>query len=471
MNLDPIRNNVPYTYDRDFGNRYTNADVKSCFTAAGLELSDQELKCFLPGSGGKITITKATLHDYGKEATKNGELNAALRFAIFILLWGFANTNYGVFRVSRILDCAKADNRLAKAVINALACLVNGEIEKAYNTFIKPDIKYLKESFFTKVLYFLSVAVNPERPALIKDIRVSVSASHIFKEPSLKERNNANIYARYLDYAYEAAAKLNVEPTKIEERLFSLEPQDYADVTNASAEIVEAGLSIGYLQTAEHLEPFSQSSNGASPQDNDKINGVRILFVSDGEPQHNPPLMPMTYSQTRRALLNGFYSAQREGVIEEAINTGNALVPPASTYVLTTGYGPVSAFSTQNIYNIPGQIAINQPAFRRLFRQSIDAIIGDAESIAIVYYAGVSKQAFRGLVDNILQNIRNEMGQNNRCLRYCFYGATRHPANWETYASPIFAHLEANDMHSLTVLSQEWTGQNSNIHPFFHFGL
>lgn len=198
-----------------------------------------------------------------------------------------------------------------------------------------------------------------------------------------------------------------------------------------------------------------------------------IMLVADGEPKHGG-LTPMNYRSEVRSVLHDLYSSQRKRVIEEATARANDCRRGMPAYVMTTGFGAVPVASTLNVYNVPGERSIHQQEYQNRYEQSFLRILPPysekIKKVVIVYYAGITKQAFR---EGVFDLLRKLAGDPNVARSYevhaCMYGARWHYADKWNKLCAIFNALSTGDTHTLDQLKRDWKTRYEKIAPFFEW--
>ena len=461
-----------YTYDLDYSRRYTQPVVAEILRTANPELHLTQDDVQDLNEDGSFSISKTTLAKLGARLFNSPDPtnNDASRFAVLVLLWGYASQGYRVYRVKKILKSGRT--RLGSNTLNSLRTLRNGNLAGAYANWINLNkIEWLGESFFTKILYFLAKVISPHDPiALIKDRVTSRSAATFFGNNDLLNRSLTS----YLDYieAIDVAARVaRLTREKVEEVLFSTAVPSAIEANLTPDKVIEIGFTFAQNQQQDFVPPIFARDEylEAAPDDG----GVyHIMLVSDGEPKHRN-LERMSYSHEVRPFLDDFYSPPREKAIKEANTEANNCWRGTPTYVMTTGLGSVAVTATIKLYNVPGEQAIRQRGYWHLYKQSLLEILPPqsekVKKVVIVYYAGGSKQAFR---DGIFRILRELSEANNITRDYeihaCMYGAARPLIRnrWDNLCE-VFNALGAGDTQVLEEMKTDWESRYAKIAPFF----
>ena len=199
----------------------------------------------------------------------------------------------------------------------------------------------------------------------------------------------------------------------------------------------------------------------------------KFMLVADGEPQHGG-LPPLSHGHEPRSAIDGLYGRQRERVIIEAAESAKQCGSRQPIYIMTTGYGAVPLDSVLNIYNVPGQLSIQRLEYRDRYKVSLlDILRALPESVqqaSIIYYAAISKWAFREGILDILKEISLRPDVSHiREIHVCMYGDKFHLIRRWTILCEIFKALTAHDDSSLGRLRQSWLTQHGAIAPFFEW--
>lgn len=458
-----------YTYDKNDGTRYTKDDVESVLQLAGdgHDLTAGDVAAL--DVSGQFTISKATLVALGSRFfARTATRIHATKFAILVLLWGYASQGYGLYRVERIVQGGAL--RLPDNTLNSFQALKMGALENAYQYWCGDDhIHGLGESFFSKILFFLAKVASPAAPlALIKDATTSKSAADLFGIETLVERNLSS-YLKYVEAIKIAAEVTQMTPERVEEVLFSAVPgQCQRNKTKESTLSCGFGFSKALQQDYNPPAFANDDYVEAGP---DEQGFYRIMLVGDGKPRCGK-LPEMAYSPEMRPLLDGFYSAQRATVIREANKEANRCRQGTPTYVMTTGYGPVPVTAAMNLYNVPGQKAISLSNYWNLYRRALTNILtipATAKKILVVYYAGVSKRDFRNGVFKIFQELIVDQEANGQELCVCMYGARQQLSDkWDNLCT-IFNSLSSGNLQSIKKMKHDWLTAHKGVSAFFEW--
>ncbi|MBN1840820.1 MAG: hypothetical protein JW883_00860 [Deltaproteobacteria bacterium] len=459
-----------YIYDMKFGTRYTKNEINDVLQLAGSEhtLTSTDVDALQVDE--QFTISKKTLVALGARLfAASPTSNDATKFATLVLLWGYASQGYGSYRVKRIVE--NRSLQLASNTINSFHAITKHNLKDGYGYWCGENhIRGLGESFFSKILYFLAKVVSSEHPiALIKDATTSQSAASLFGIEILVERNLTS-YLQYVKAINLAAEATQMTPERVEEILFSAAPGQCQRNTTSESTL---SCGFGFSEAFQHdYSPPVFTNDDYVESGLDARGGYRIMLVGDGKPECGA-LRPMAYSPETRPLLNGFFSQQRTTVIREANEEANRCSQGTPTYVMTTGYGPVSVTATMNLYNVPGEQAIRLKDYWSLYKRALFNILsmsGNAKKIFIVYYAAVSRRDFREGVFKILQEFAGDRNaQIDRQLYVCMYGARRHPSDrWENLCR-IFDSLAASDLQSIRQIQHDWQEAHEGLSAFFRW--
>jgi hypothetical protein len=458
-----------YTYDLKYSSKYTESEVAKILATGipPLSLTEQDVRTL--SENHVFSIAKTTLVELGTRLFKDTEPtnNEAAKFATLVLLWGCASQGYGGYRIREILSGGTV--ALGRNTLVSLQALRSGDVASAYTCWLgRNHINGLGESFFTKIIYFLAKVISPLNPiALIKDNITSHNSATFFEIDSLTSRGLES----YLDYmeAIDVGARVaKITMEKIEEMLFSLAPCGL-EVNLTSSKIVERGFSFAQDFQCDFKPPVLSDEEYLEPALDD-YGLYRIMLVADGKPQCKG-LPEMAFSPELRPVTNGFFSTRREGVVREANARANDCRRGTPTYVMTTGFGAVSVTATINLYNVPGEEAIRLDNYWQQYRQSISNILPRRENISkvlIVYYAGVSKRAFRDGIFRILQELSDDPTlEANYEIDACMYGARQHLSDKWSKLCVIFDSLGRGDAHRLQEIQHDWVNNHMNVSPFF----
>jgi len=178
------------------------------------------------------TITRSDLKNLGSEAVRDS--NSVRRFFIAVMMWGYGTTNYGPYRVKKMLANGAAEGILR----GALQRIVDGNVQVAYRDFRLPGCG---PSFMTKYLYFVGLSIDMIPLPLILDSRVAESLiivmhdeglSHTdFLKYSVDKKGRKNVqrypegYTRYVTLINEWAKELGCRADAIELFLFDPPPR------------------------------------------------------------------------------------------------------------------------------------------------------------------------------------------------------------------------------------------------------
>lgn len=138
---------------------------------------------------------------------------------LLAMIWGYANSGYGNYRVNRHLE---NETQIAKG----MAALKAGNVEQAYKEFIV--VKSLGISFISKLLYFGGRAKGIGPYPLIYDIRVARALVKLTTPPSLHDifevypSNKWEHYQKYNATMHTLAAKHHVDAEQIEHYLYEM---------------------------------------------------------------------------------------------------------------------------------------------------------------------------------------------------------------------------------------------------------
>ena len=199
----------------------------------------------------------------------------------------------------------------------------------------------------------------------------------------------------------------------------------------------------------------------------------RIMLVADGEPQHGG-LAPLSYSSQRRALLGGFFSSQREQIIQEAHEKSNQCQSGTKTYVMTTGHGAMPVAESPLLYNVPGELSINLDEYKTKYRMSFLNMLPLQNSVittvTVVYYAGMSQKPFRNGVFHILADLGVNLEVSSKIhLHACMFGASKHVTDRWRYLCDIYSALINNKTSQLGDLQSRWLQRYDSVFAFFEW--
>lgn len=464
-----------YDYDEYFGRRWP-VDVLSTH---GLDtISDAIARAegeFLRRDGDRLVITKAELlGSYARLVRPGADPESHALYAVLVLLWGYASQGYGEFRTGNILR-RNGVRRVGTTTRRAARSLAAGNLEAAYTEFFEngcTTLKYVGESFFTKLLFFLSRCQGDGGPtAYIKDIHTSRGAALFGADPSvMKKRWDA--YARYVRIVDRLAAEFGVSGERIEEVLFQASrdkliasdwverPDAVNEVLRGDANDVEAWPTLVLNRAEPGLLP-----DGDGP--------VRVVLFADGQP--NGDLAPMTFgahSKPESLIADGFYSAQRRAVFNRGVDA-TAQLESVVLAVATTGHGIVALDRHVTRYNVPGQDAVKKEAYVEAYVDAVSAWLGKLREecgdrdIALVYYAGGSRRAFRTMVWRGIGEWAKADRASGRRFRVLMYGARRHSAGWDDLLPTAFAWLDGETpFESAPREMRDWADKARHLNSF-----
>lgn len=199
----------------------------------------------------------------------------------------------------------------------------------------------------------------------------------------------------------------------------------------------------------------------------------RILLVADGEPRHGG-LSQMKYSYEIRPILTGFFTDERELLIRAALIAVEGCSDDIGVYVMTTGHGALSVSDAATVYNVPGQKSIRMPKYQKIYEESLMDILAPdssrASKVAIVYYAGKSKDAFREGVFDLLAKLQDRLlVERGLELTCCMYGTRQHQSDQWDGLCDLFRDLVAHDQDNMNARKAEWLTWHSGNSPFFEW--
>jgi hypothetical protein len=471
-----------YAYDELYGRKWS-ADVLSDLHLWGIEAEIiDEVTSKLRSVNGNLILTKQEL---------SGPLCSLLTgprtwercaiYAVLVLLWGHASQSYGRFRIGRIV----ASNRLdlfGAAVDRACAHLAHDRILDAYGEFYQNGrnvFRYLGESFFSKILFFLSQCVSKgDARAYIKDIHTSRAAAAFSGEENILQRSPES-YAAFLKVIVQLAREHGVSGERVEEVLFQssrnqLMPDKWVKDENATNDILSRS-----EQEFEDDPPLVQL---ATTVDTIEHAGdyLHVLLIADGKPNNNLP--PMTFGpQVAVAPLIGerFYSSQRQYIINRAVEVAR---PSGSLVasVVTTGFGIIPFSSDIPAYNVPGQVAVQNQTYVAAYHNGVTRwfeklrTLAAVRPISIIYYAGKSRKDFREMVWAAIADWVATDRKNGKSSGAVMFGASQHLKGWDRPLIPcLFSWLDGNPgrMAQCPTCLAEWLAEAINVHPFHTIAL
>jgi hypothetical protein len=157
-------------------------------------------------------ITRKLVLDFcGQSAITNSERRDIF---IYIMIWGYANSGYGAYRVTKMLEY----NFLDKTLEEGFEHVKKNNIEKAFKCF--SGIPGLGISFVSKILYFLT-RNNEKDYALIFDMQVCkallcLTNPDFIKIMDVMPKNDWKSYEFYLQLMRKEAIKMDVEADFLE---------------------------------------------------------------------------------------------------------------------------------------------------------------------------------------------------------------------------------------------------------------
>jgi len=214
-----------YTYDQNYGRKYSRGEVLTVFgkAAPSITLTTDDLNDLVGTQG--FCVTKRALARIGARLLRVAEPtdSDAAKFAALVLLWGYASQSHGAYRVGGILSGDRV--RLGQNAVVSLKALEAGDLSGAYQTWLgQRHIHGLGEPSFTRILYFLGKAISPDTPlALIKDRVVSERAATVFAMPLLRDRSLGS-YLAYIEVLAVCSQATGFPKERLEEFLSSVPP-------------------------------------------------------------------------------------------------------------------------------------------------------------------------------------------------------------------------------------------------------
>ena len=470
-------NTDDYMYDNLYGRRYSLNDVNSILKSINLKLLQDEIDLLTYND--EFQIIKRTIIAIGKSllSEKSVCYDNALKFGILCLMWGYASQGYGLYRIGKIFRDPLNTDRFNKNILNSFNYLQKDDIKKAYLLWeYENHIPWLGESFFTKILYFISQIIDESCPkVLIKDSFTSMNAAALFGIKRLTNRG-LEYFIDYISVLRLAAKELDTTAEKVEEFLFSNSKKISSQINKNELLEYSFRLSSNYIYEYSPPTVLNQDLcyNEYVP---DRQDNYPIMLVADGKPEVEIP--EMTYDSKMMNVQENFYSNQRSRIIVNANIEANKYHQSIPTYILTTGFGAVPISANIPYYNIPGEIAIKDPRYWVLYMNAIKRILPKPEDgkifrVSIVYYAGKSKGSFRDGIHKIIKGISGD-----NCLKqkydihFCMYGCRQHSSNiwkgnWGSLID-IYKSLSSLDFRTLDVMKNRWLKENIDISPFFMY--
>jgi hypothetical protein len=138
-------------------------------------------------------------------------------------IWGFANSGYGQYRTLKYIN-SKENIAIFESALDHLSKKNASSMQQAFKKL--GSIKGLGISYFTKILYFSTKALNYERYALIFDIRVAQSLLRLTAKSEITNILNVTPSKKFNDYIiynklmHDLSIKYNLDAEKIEMYLF-----------------------------------------------------------------------------------------------------------------------------------------------------------------------------------------------------------------------------------------------------------
>lgn len=211
---------TPYDYDERYGQRWPS-DMLQQLGLDALGASYEACARKLAHHEGRLVLTKGELTGpLAPLAAASAPWASHALYGVLVLLWGYASQGYGEFRVRRILE-ANGVQRIGEVVKEAALALERGDLGAAYDAFYvrRSTLKWVGESFFTKLLFFLARAQPSSVPAYIKDVHTTRGAVALGGGEELKRVGRSG-YLRFVAFLQALAVEHGLSGEGVEEVLF-----------------------------------------------------------------------------------------------------------------------------------------------------------------------------------------------------------------------------------------------------------
>lgn len=173
-----------------------------------------------------LYISRNNIIDAFKFYFDNYKTENFIKPFLLTMVWGFANSGYGCYRVNNYLE----NEKNKELILDAITLIRKGNPDYLKTSFEKLNkINNLGISYVSKVLYFATRAKNDLNYALIFDIRVASALIKlfvpelIFQIVKINPSHKFSNYRNYIEIIHTNANKYGISAENLEMYLFNLD--------------------------------------------------------------------------------------------------------------------------------------------------------------------------------------------------------------------------------------------------------